>query len=96
MPPVIRYDTMLMLFRSTSPLGDRASPPQVRLSVSDLSPPSSPGFTAELNGPCVLQRFHTMRRRFGNRSAEGSVPSLSQLDPAQTRDRVGSGIISGT
>jgi len=54
LPPVIRYDIILMLFRSTSPLGDRASPPQVRLSVSDLFPPSSPGFTAELNGPCVL------------------------------------------
>jgi len=38
LPPVIRCDTILMLFRSTSPLGDRASPPQVRLSVSDLSP----------------------------------------------------------
>jgi len=36
LPPVIRYD--MMLFRSTSPLGDCASPPQVRLSVSDLSP----------------------------------------------------------
>ena len=44
LPPVIRYDTILMLFRSTSPsgLGDRASPPPVRLSVSDLPPPSSP------------------------------------------------------
>jgi len=62
-----------MLFRSTSPLGDRASPPQVRLSVSDLSPPSSPGFTAELNGPCVLLRIRTMRRRFGDLSAGGLV-----------------------
>jgi len=42
LPPVIRYDTILMLFRSTSRLGDRASPPPVRLSVSDLPPPSSP------------------------------------------------------
>ena len=25
LPPVIRYDTILMLFRSTSPLGDRAT-----------------------------------------------------------------------
>jgi len=74
LPPVIRCDTILMLFRSTSPLRDRASPPQVRLSVSDLSPPSSPGFTAELNGPCVLRRIHTMRPRFGDRSAGGSVP----------------------
>ena len=47
---VIRYDKILMLFRSTP------SPPQVRLSVSELSPPRSPGFTAELNGPCVLRR----------------------------------------
>ena len=39
LPPVIPYDTILMLFRSTSPLGDRASPPPVRLSVSDLPPP---------------------------------------------------------
>ena len=59
MPPVIRCDTILMLFRSTSPLGDCALPPQVRLLVSDLSPPSSPGFTAELNGPCVLRRIRT-------------------------------------
>ena len=85
-----------MLFQSTSPLGDRASPLQVRLSVSDLSPPSSPGFTAELNGPCVLRCIRTMRRRLGDRSSGGSVPSLSQLDQARTRDRVGSGIISGT
>jgi len=42
LPPVIRYDTILMLFRSTSPLGDHASPPPVRVSVSDLLPPSSP------------------------------------------------------
>jgi len=90
LPLVIRYDTILMLCRSTSPLGDRASPPQVRLSVSDLSPPSSPGFTAELNGPCVLRRIRTVRRRFGNRSAGGSVPSPSQLY------RAGSGIILGT
>jgi len=33
LPPVIPYDTILMLFRSTSPLGDRASPP-----VSQRSP----------------------------------------------------------
>jgi len=74
-------------------------PPQVRLSVSDLSPPSSPGFTAELNhnnGPCVLRRIRTMRRRFGDRSAGSSVLSPSQLDRARTTDRVGSGIISGT
>jgi len=97
LPPVLRYDTILMLFRSTSPLGgDRASPPQVRLSVSDLSPPSSPGFTAELNGPCVLRCIRTIWQRFGDRSAGGSVPSPSQLDRARTRDRVGSGIISGT
>jgi len=84
----------MMIFRSTSPLGDRASPSQVRL--SDLSPPSSPGFTAELNGPCVLRCIHTMRRQFGDRFAGGSVPSPSQLDRAQTRDRVALGIISGT
>jgi len=96
LPPVIRYDTILMLFQSTSLLGDRASPPQVRLSVSDLSPLSSPDFTAELNGLCVLWRIHTMRRRFGDRSAGSSVPSPSQLDRAQTRDRVGSGTILGT
>ena len=53
LPPVICYDTILMLFRSTSPLGNRASPPPVRLSVSDLPPPSSPSFIAELNGPCT-------------------------------------------
>jgi len=66
------------------------------MSVSDLSPPSSPGFTAELNGPCVLQRIRTMWMRFGDRSAGGSVPSPSQLDRARIRDRVGLGIISGT
>ena len=38
LPPVIRYDTILMLVRSTSPLGDRASLPPVHLSVSDLPP----------------------------------------------------------
>jgi len=94
--PVIRYDTILMLDRSTSPLGDRALPQQVRLSVSNLSPHISPGFTAEFNGPCVLRHIRTMRRRFGDRSAGGSVPSPSQLDRARTRDRVGSSIISGT
>ena len=82
LPPVIRYDTIEMLFRSTSPLGDHASPPTVRLPVSNLPPPS---FMAELNGPCVLWRIHTMRWRFGNRSAGGSVPSKSQLDRARTR-----------
>jgi len=46
--------------------------------------------------PCVLWRIHTMLRRFGDRSTGGSVPSPSQLDRARTRDRVGSGIISGT
>jgi len=51
-----------------------------------------PGFTAELNGPCVLRRIRTMRRRFGDPSAGGSVPSPSQLDLARTRDRVGSGL----
>jgi len=79
LPPVIPYDTILMLFRSTSPLGDRASPP---LSVSDLPPPSTPCFTAK---PCVLWRIHTMRRRFGDRSAGGSIPSPSQVDWARTR-----------
>jgi len=39
-----------MIFQSTSPLGDRALPLPVRLSVSDLPPPSTPSFTAELNG----------------------------------------------
>jgi len=34
LPPVIRYDTILMLFRSTSPLG--ASPPPVRQSAISL------------------------------------------------------------
>jgi len=38
LPPVIPCDTILMLFRSTSPLGDRVSPPPVRLSVTDLTP----------------------------------------------------------
>ena len=71
-----------MLFRSTSPLGDRASPPQVRLSVSDLSPPNSPGFTAELNGPCVLRRIRTMQRRFGDRSA-GTEPEPTGSGPNQ-------------
>ena len=71
-----------MLFRSTPSL------PQVHLSVSDLSPPHSPGFTAELNGPCVLRRIRTMRRRLGDRT--------EPTDRARTRDRVGSGIISGT
>ena len=66
------------------------------MSVSDLSPPRSPGFTAELNGPCVLRRIRTMRRRFGDRSSGGLVPSPSQLDRARTTDWVGSGIISGT
>ena len=34
LPPVIRYDTILMLFRSTSPLGDRASPPPFRCQLA--------------------------------------------------------------
>ena len=91
LPPVILYDTntILMLFRSTSPVGDHATAcvaaaaptaAPVRLSVSDL-----PSFTAELNGPCVLRRINTMRRRFGDRSAGSSVPSPSQLDRARTR-----------
>ena len=63
-------------------------------SVSQRSP--SPKQSNGLNGPCVLRRIHTMRRRFGDRSAGGSVRSPSQLDRARTRDRVGSGIISGT
>ena len=104
LPPVIRYDTIEMLFRSTSPLGDRttacvatarpATGPavaRVRLSVSDLPPPS---FIAELNGPCVLRRIHTIRRRFGDRSASGSVPSPSQLDRARTRFSIKIGSIT--
>ena len=55
----------------------------IHLSISDLPPPS---FTAELNGyVCLLWRIHTMRRRFGDRSAGSSVPSPSQLDRARTR-----------
>ena len=96
LPPVIRYDTILMLVRSTSPLGDRASLPPVSLSVTDLPPPSSRCFTVELNGPYVLRHIHTMRRRFGDRSAGGSVLSPSQLDGARTRDWVGSGIKFGS
>ena len=49
LPPAIPYDTTLMLFWSTSPLGDRASPPPFCLSVSDLPPARTPSFTAELN-----------------------------------------------
>jgi len=93
LPSVIRYDTILMLFRSTSLLGDRASPPPVRLSVSDLPPPSSPGFTAELNGPCVLQRIHTMRRRFNDWSAFcrqfGTEPKPTGSGPNQGSGRFG-------
>jgi len=33
----------------------------------------------------VLRHIHTMRRRYGDRSAGGSVPSPSQLDRARTR-----------
>jgi len=91
LPPVIHYNTILMLFWSTSPLGDRVSPAPVRLSVSDLPPPS---FIAELNGPCVLRRIHTIRRRFGDRSASGSVPSPSQLDRARTRFSIKIGSIT--
>ena len=68
-----------MLFRSASPLGDRASPP---LSVSDLPPPS---FTAELNGPCVhaaAQSYNAAAirrpicRRFGTEpEPTGSAPN---------------------
>jgi len=74
-----------MLFRSTSPLADRASPPQVRLSVSDLCLPSSPGFTAELDGPCVRAAAHSYNapairrpicRRFGTEpEPTGSGPN---------------------
>ena len=95
LPPVIRYDTILMLFRSTSPLGDRASLPQVRLSVSGLSHPSSPDFTAELNGPCVLRAAaHSyaaaaVRRPICRRF--GTEPEPTGLGPSQR-----SGIILGT
>jgi len=91
LPLVIRYYTILMLFWSTLALGDRAmacvvaarpAAVPIHLSISDLPPPS---FTAELNGPCVLGRIHTMWRRFGGRSAGSSVPSPSQLDRDRTR-----------
>ena len=36
----------------------------------------------------VLRRIRTMHRRFGDRSAGGSVLSPRQLDRARTRDRV--------
>jgi len=68
-----------MLFRSTP------SPPQVHLSVSDLSPPRSPGFTAELNAPCVLRRIRTMRRRFGDRTE----PEPTGSGPNQGSGRFG-------
>jgi len=87
-----------MLFRSTSPLGDRttacvatarpATGPavaRVRLSVSDLPPPS---FTAELNGPCVRVAAHSYNaaairrlicRRFGTEpEPTGSGPNQIQ------------------
>jgi len=92
LPPVIRYDTILMLFRSTSPLGDRATvcvaaagpaAAPVRLSISDLPPRASR--QSLMGHVCVLQRIHTMRRRYGDRSAGGSVPSPSQLDRARIR-----------
>jgi len=34
---------------------------------------------------CALRRIHTMRRRIGDRSEGGSVPSPSQVDRARTR-----------
>ena len=60
-------------------------PPQVSLSVSDLSPPRIPGFTAELNGPCVLLRIRTMRRRFGDRTE----PKPTGSGPNQGSGRFG-------
>ena len=83
-----------MLFRSTSPLGDRATAcvaaavpvaARVHLSVSDLPPPS---FTAELNGPCVRAAAHSYNavairrpicRRFGTEpEPTGSGPNQIQ------------------
>ena len=80
-----------MLFRSTSPLGNRASLLQVRLSVSDLSPPSSPGFTAELklavcaaahsyNAPAIRR---PICRQFG------TEPEPTGSDPNQGSGRFG-------
>ena len=92
LPPVIRYDTILMLFRSTSPLGDRATCERRRTgggvgpSVSQRSPsPKLHGRAYWAMCATVLRCIHTMRRRFGDRSAGGSVPSPSQLDRARTR-----------
>jgi len=55
-------------------------------SVADQSTISLPQALLHALRPCVLQRIHTMRWRFGDRSAGGgSVQSPSQLDRAQTR-----------
>ena len=43
---------------------------------------------------CVLRRIHTMRQRFGDRSAGGSVPIPSQLDRARTRSSTKIGSIT--
>jgi len=87
LPPVIRYDTILMLFRSTSPLGDRATAcVAARRSVcqSAISLPKASRLSL-MGHVCVLRRIHTMWWRFGDRSAGGWVPNPSQLDRARTR-----------
>ena len=97
LPPVISCDTILMLFRSTSPLGDRASVAvwRRRLSVSQRShSPKLHGRAHWAMCATVLRRIHTMRRRFGDRSAGSSVPSQSQLDRARTRFSTKIGSIS--
>jgi len=75
------------------PCNMRASPPPDRLrrrsfcqSVISHSPsPKLHGRAYWAMCATLLWRIHTMRRRFGDRSAGGSVPSPSQLERARTR-----------
>jgi len=95
LPPVIRYDTILMLFRSTSPLENRASPPPVCLSAISL-PQAVHASQQSLMGHVCCGAFVQC---VGN--------AATDLQAVRYRDRanrirpkpgigVGSGIISGT
>ena len=64
LPPAIPYDTILRLFRSTSSLGNaRPCVATASPSVSQRYPsPSTPSFTAELNGSSWRQRRQDIRQ----------------------------------
>ena len=89
LPPVICEDTILMLYRSTSPLEDRASPLPVRLSVSDLPRPSKL-HSRTLWALCAAAHSYNaaaIRRPICRRS--GTEPEPTGLSPNQGSGRFG-------